>query len=556
MTKRTMVIKRPVEVPRSVALFLTSLTIFLAASVATPQSAYCEQVPVTTRGGNSLVPVRLNGIISMDFVIDTGASVVLINDDLFNILRKSGTIRNEDLLPDAIFEMANGTKQKQKRFFLQKVQIGSLTLTNVQASAGGNSASLLLGQSALKLLPGWQLDLQRDLLTFNSSQPSSPSSAPGTPQPVSVQKAWHDYLNAVEEYELAKRESWLKGSLPPSMLVAQERLGELSKQVTNWPSDGDPLQTFLQKVVDRSVSMTNLSVRSFESGESTAERLGALQVLYNEDLGKLFVTCLDSKLGEDVVMKIMLDIMKHPIMFFTPGRKYLGALFKESGGKIYTTFVFQGLPAAQAGLTPGAVISKVDGQLPGNLSSFLKTIRAGSIHQLEMDNGSDQKKTLQIESRRFIPFGGKSALLINFVNLGNTSISRGVETGFRLRLARRIANSNRPGELVFTSFQTADLARGDTFREIASRFDGDYSVGISIDEWKISSERRVFVGQVRVCTCSAQITVQSVKTGQILFDENVSESVDATTDSKQTFARCQDRLVESTLKVILPLLTP
>lgn len=534
---------------------LIGASILLTMIFTDPPRAYCEQVPVTSRSGNSLVPVRLNGIVTMDFVIDTGASVVLISDDLFNLLKKSGTVRSEDLLPDETFVMANGAKQKQKRFLLQRLQIGSVTLTNVQASVGGTSASLLLGQSALKLLPGWQLDLQRDLLTFNTPKASSPPAAGAEPQPSSIQKCWHDYLNAVEDYELAKRESWLLGSLPPRMLVAQEKLGELSKQVANWPSEGDPLQSLLQKAVDRSVSMVNLSVRSLEGGESTSERLGALRTLYTEEMGKLFVACVESKLGKDRVYDIMFDILKHPVLFLNPGQKTFGVFFTELGGKIYTTLVFQDLPAAKAGLGPGALITNLDGQAPGNLSTFVKNLRSGSIHQIEFVDGNGQQKTLQIEARRFVPFGGKTGFLVNFVNLGNNSISSGVERGFRTKLARRVSNANRPDELVFTSFHTPDLAQGGSFRELASRLDGDYAVGILIDDWKIASERRVFVGTVRVCTCSAHISVYSSTTGQLVFDETVSESVDATTDKEQTFKICQDRLVESTLKQVLPLLS-
>lgn len=516
---------------------------------------FSEQVPVLSKSGTSSVPVRLNDVITVNFVIDTGASVVVVPHEVFILLRKAGTIRDEDFLPDETFTLANGSKVKQKCFMLQKIQIGSALLTNVQATAGGSSASLLLGQSALKLLPGWQLDLQRDLLTFNTpSSVKSPTQNTAVTAP-QLLKAWRDYLLAVDEYELAKREAWLSGKLPPRLIVVQEKLGELSRNTASWPTDGDPLQCFLQKIVDRHVSMVNLSIRGFE-GESASERLEALHILSREELAKLFKVCLDSKLDQDDVLKIMVEIMRHPLLFFTPGKKYIGAMFQESQGKLYTTFVFEGFPAAKAGLYPGTVITNIDGRSPSSAPDAVKILRSG-IHKLELENTKGQKQVVSVESQRFIPFGGKSALLVNLVNLGNKSISRGIEGKFRQRLARGISKADRGGELVFCSFQTADLNKEDkaaAFQEIASSFDGDYSVGLEVDEWKIASEHRAFVGKVRICTCSARVIVYSNLTGGTVFDDNISESLDASSDKEQTFALCLDRLVERVLKSILPLL--
>jgi TPR repeat protein len=60
-------------------------------------------VPMKMDGGIFVVPVQINGTITLDFVIDSGASDVSVPADVFSTLRRAGTIRESDFIGQRTF---------------------------------------------------------------------------------------------------------------------------------------------------------------------------------------------------------------------------------------------------------------------------------------------------------------------------------------------------------------------------------------------------------------------------------------------------------------------
>jgi hypothetical protein len=50
-------------------------------------------VPLKTAGGVFVVPVEINGTVTLDFAIDSGASDVNVPADVFSTLKRAGTIK-------------------------------------------------------------------------------------------------------------------------------------------------------------------------------------------------------------------------------------------------------------------------------------------------------------------------------------------------------------------------------------------------------------------------------------------------------------------------------
>ena len=81
---------------------------------------------------------------------------------------RQGRITQEDIVGQAQFMDANGGISAGTIILLRKVQIGDITLQNVQATVVDNmQAPLLLGQSALAKFGKVTIDYENNTLEFN-----------------------------------------------------------------------------------------------------------------------------------------------------------------------------------------------------------------------------------------------------------------------------------------------------------------------------------------------------------------------------------------------------
>jgi clan AA aspartic protease (TIGR02281 family) len=107
----------------------------------------------------------------MDFILDLGASIVAISPDLFSVLVKSGTIESTDFIGTETYQLADGSAAKSKTFYLRKLKIGDIEISNVKATVSNSiNAPLLLGQSALKRLGSYSIDNKKLVLKINKEQ--------------------------------------------------------------------------------------------------------------------------------------------------------------------------------------------------------------------------------------------------------------------------------------------------------------------------------------------------------------------------------------------------
>ena len=130
-----------------------------------------NEVKLIKNGGVYEVPVVLNNVLAIHFIIDSGASDVSISPDVALTLIRTKTITNEDWLPGAYYKFADGTTAKSQRFKLKLVKIGNVELTNVTCSISNSlEAPMLLGQSALQKLGRYSIDYDKMVITFNTNK--------------------------------------------------------------------------------------------------------------------------------------------------------------------------------------------------------------------------------------------------------------------------------------------------------------------------------------------------------------------------------------------------
>jgi clan AA aspartic protease (TIGR02281 family) len=122
----------------------------------TPSSR--ADVPLTNNGGIFAVPVVINGAITLDFAVDSGASDVSIPLDVFSTLKRTGTIKDSDILGQKTYVLADGSKSQLVTFRIRSLKVGNRVLENVTGSVAPSGGPLLLGQSFLGRFKAWSID--------------------------------------------------------------------------------------------------------------------------------------------------------------------------------------------------------------------------------------------------------------------------------------------------------------------------------------------------------------------------------------------------------------
>jgi hypothetical protein len=101
--------------------------------------------------GTYVVPVFINGTITLDFVVDSGATDVSIPADVVMTLMRMGTITESDFLGRTTHVLADGSEVPSQVFRIRSLQVGSEILYDVRgsvASAQGSLSSVAVEVSA------------------------------------------------------------------------------------------------------------------------------------------------------------------------------------------------------------------------------------------------------------------------------------------------------------------------------------------------------------------------------------------------------------------------
>jgi predicted aspartyl protease len=123
------------------------------------QNPSCQTgVPLKKVGGTFVVPVEINGAITLDFTVDSGAAHVSVPADVFSTLRRASTINDSDIIGEQTYVLADGSKSKSFTFAIRSLKVGCIVIENVTGGAAPMQGSLLLGQSFLERFKSWSID--------------------------------------------------------------------------------------------------------------------------------------------------------------------------------------------------------------------------------------------------------------------------------------------------------------------------------------------------------------------------------------------------------------
>jgi aspartyl protease family protein len=127
------------------------------------------EVPVDEDGGTFLVPVVIDGVITLKFTVDSGAADVSIPADVVSTLMRMGELKSDDFIGTQTFTLADGSAAPSQTFRIRSLQVGDKVLENVIGSIAPAQGVLLLGQSFLANFQSWSIDNSRQMLVLQSS---------------------------------------------------------------------------------------------------------------------------------------------------------------------------------------------------------------------------------------------------------------------------------------------------------------------------------------------------------------------------------------------------
>lgn len=121
------------------------------------------EIPIQKEGSVYSTTIYINNS-SLDFILDSGAGECSISEDEY---KKLVTQVNVQSLEDGLYQLANGSVIKEKRFLLPKLMINGAEIDNIIFSVTPTGSSNLLGQSFLRKFKQWSIDNNSGKLILN-----------------------------------------------------------------------------------------------------------------------------------------------------------------------------------------------------------------------------------------------------------------------------------------------------------------------------------------------------------------------------------------------------
>ena len=121
-------------------------------------------IPLENDHGTYVVPVVVNGAMTLKFTVDTGASYVSIPSTVIANLMQAGLLTKDDVLGEGTSTFADGSSARTQILRIRSLKLGDVVIENIEASVLPEKGSLLLGQSFFGRLKSWSLDNVRHTL--------------------------------------------------------------------------------------------------------------------------------------------------------------------------------------------------------------------------------------------------------------------------------------------------------------------------------------------------------------------------------------------------------
>jgi len=143
---------------------LLGLAVFVAMISQLPISLRAAEIPLGTSGGVYTVPVQINRSIAVQFLVDPGASVVVIPVSVVRSLIRNGTVTEDDAIGIGGATVADSSHYLVAKVRLRELRIGDAVVQDVIAAVAPGIDLPLLGQSFFRRFASVTIDNRRQTL--------------------------------------------------------------------------------------------------------------------------------------------------------------------------------------------------------------------------------------------------------------------------------------------------------------------------------------------------------------------------------------------------------
>lgn len=159
---------------------LIGLAVFVLLIFRSGVPLWASEVRLGTTGGLYTVPVQINGSITLQFLVDPGAAVVVIPLPVLKFLIRSGTMSQSDIRGEGTAELADRSLYEALEVILPALRIGDTVVRNIRAAVSPGLNMPLLGQSFLNRFSSVTFDNRRHVLILSGNTPAPNPRAPAT----------------------------------------------------------------------------------------------------------------------------------------------------------------------------------------------------------------------------------------------------------------------------------------------------------------------------------------------------------------------------------------
>jgi hypothetical protein len=181
------------------------------------------EIPLHKQAGVYTLPVRINRVITLNFILDSGASEVCVPANVVLTLLKAGTINEKDFLPGQKYRLADGSILKGARFMIRELDVSGFKISDVPAFVAPVAGPLLLGQSFLSRAGNWAIDNERQLLMISWSKRVESTSRTEGIKPVDIKTLPSTLQGMVNDGQASAQRK-----IPPSKEVGRTPDGKIA----------------------------------------------------------------------------------------------------------------------------------------------------------------------------------------------------------------------------------------------------------------------------------------------------------------------------------------
>jgi len=124
-----------------------------------------DSVKVLQIGAMTKLKVKIGSVVGI-WMLDSGATDLLVSDSLVNRLLELNLLSKNDFLGNETYYLANGKPIKCDVYKINQVQVGNYTVNNLILAASKDTDEFLLGKSLLNKFSRWSIDNKNDILVL------------------------------------------------------------------------------------------------------------------------------------------------------------------------------------------------------------------------------------------------------------------------------------------------------------------------------------------------------------------------------------------------------